>query len=249
MSQPIPFDPRMITPDTAGTAPASAGASSYPFPAAPWPYPPAADAAANSPAPQPEPAAPEPAVPAAATDMPAADLGTELGVLAPKPTVITLTSGTRVRIKKLKTRGLLSLLAVGLVGIGSQLSSLQLDPDDDPGMFMGKFLGLVVAALPHAQDEVIDFLRTVCEPDAKVTGFKIGKEQRQANQELDAALTAELEDPEPDDTFTIIETIIVNNAGDLQTWGKRLAGVYRLARKTGQTPPSPTSPVSSTSAA
>lgn len=169
--------------------------------------------------------------------------GTEdVATILPQPDLITLVSGRQVRIRKLKTRELLALVGIAVSGLGGQLAGLRMDPDEPPAAFVAKFAGLTLAAAftPEGSNQVMAFIRMVCEPAGKVTLGRIDKAVKARNDALDTALNAELENPEPDDTITIIEAVARNNAGDLQSWGKRLAGIWTLAQKTGQIPASPT---------
>lgn len=167
----------------------------------------------------------------------------DIGTILPQPDLVTLVSGRQVRVKKLKTVELLALAGIAITGLGGQLGNLRLDPEEPTAAFVAKFAGLTLAAAFTAEgrDQVLAFIRLVCEPVGKVTVGKIDKAVKARNDALDAALAAELENPEPDDTITIIEAIARNNAGDMQSWGKRLAGIWNLAQRTGQIPASPTS--------
>jgi hypothetical protein len=170
--------------------------------------------------------------------------GTEdIGTIRPAPDMITLVSGRQVLVRKLKTRELLALVGIAAGGLGGQLGNLKLSADEPLGAFAAKFAGLLIAAAftPEGADQVIAFLRMVCQPVGLITEGRIDKAVKARNDQLQAALDAELENPDPDDTITIVEAIARGNAGDLQSWGKRLAGIWTLAQRTGQIPASPTS--------
>lgn len=164
----------------------------------------------------------------------------ELATILAQPDLITLVSGRQVRVKPLKTRALLSLVGIAVGGVGPKLFDLdlKLDPDEDETVFAAKFAGLLISSALTSHDETLAFLRLVCEPVGLVTEGKIDKAVKARNQALTAALDAELEDPDPDDTISIIESIARNDGGSMQKWGKRLAGIWRLAERTGQIPAS-----------
>lgn len=177
----------------------------------------------------------------------------EQEVILPSGEVITLTSGMQVRIKPLRTMELLALLNIGISGVGSRLGDLALDPDAPANVFVARFAGLLLTGLGSAGEETGAFLRMVCEPAAKVSTFRPDKAQRLRNAAREEALDDALStidgagrrqiNPHPDDTISIIEKVAEMNAGDLQQWGKRLAGIWRLAQRTGRIPASPPSPV------
>lgn len=167
----------------------------------------------------------------------AADQDTILGRTA----LLTLTTGMQVRVKPLATRELLALLNIGVAGIGPRLGDLNLDPDEATETFVAKFAGLILSGLGAAADEAMAFLRMVIEPAGKVVTFRPDKAQRLRNAALDDELDRVMSNPHPDDTISIIEHVATMNAGDLQAWGKRLAGIFKLAQRTGRIPASPTS--------
>lgn len=235
MSQPNPYAPGLAEPQFG-----------QPFPAGPPPVTglgdPPAPVRAGEPHhswPQPHPAAPDQGPPP--PPPPAAEPVDEQDVILPAGELLTLTSGLKVRIKPLRTRELLALVNIGVAGVGPRLGDLALDPDADTDVFVARFAGLILAGLGSAGDEACAFLRMVCEPDGKVSTFRPDRAQRARNQALDAQLDAELHNPHPDDTISIIERVTDMNAGDLQAWGKRLAGIWKLAQRTGQIPASRTS--------
>ncbi len=171
-----------------------------------------------------------------------ASLDDELATLLPRPDLITLVDGTRCTVKKLKTRELLSLMGIAIGGVGPKMFDLKLNPEDSPGAFVAKFAGLIISAFPYAQDETMAFLRQCVDPAGLVTEGRTDKAVKARNDALTKHLDALLANPEPDDTITIIEALARKNAGDVQTWGKRLAGIWKLAKATGQIPASLQSP-------
>lgn len=181
-----------------------------------------------------------PAAPPADDERPVTDEQTALGVTD----VITLTTGTVVRIRKLKTRELFALFRVAMAGLGGRIPDLRLDPDEANEVFAGKFLIMLLASLPESEDESMLFLQKVCEPVGLVPvgADDLGaKAIRERNEALKAALLAELNNPDPEDTIAIVEAIAMMNGTDAQRWGKRLAQAWRLFVATGQIRKSPTS--------
>ena len=162
--------------------------------------------------------------------------GDDLATLLPRTAELTLSDGTRVLVKKLKSRELLALLGIGLTGVGTRLFELKLDPAEAPGTFLAKFAGLIISALPAAPDEAFAFLRMCVEPVGMVTEGQIDKAVKARNKARKEHLDRLLDNPEPDDLITIVEAVSNYNAADLATWGKRLAGIWNLGKRTGQIP-------------
>lgn len=184
---------------------------------------------------------PTPAPPADPEPEPAAGTAEHDAVLG-TPVLLTLASGTRVRLRPLKSRELFALVGIAISGIGTNLGEVfRLDPDAPTQVFMARFVGLLISALPDEADRTFAFLRMVVQPEQLVVDGRIDKAVKARNDALNAALDAELSNPDPLDTITIIEAIAANNAGDLQAWGKRLAGIWKVAQRTGQIPASPQS--------
>ncbi len=171
------------------------------------------------------------------------DPAAELEAILPRGDVITLDNGMRVRIKPLRTMELLAVVDIALSGLGPRLGDLSLDPDEPVEQFVAKFAGLLISSLGGSRAEAVAFLRMVCEPADKVSQFRPDRAQRDRNAALDRALDDELANPHPDDTISILEKVAEMNGGDLHAWGKRLAGIWKLAQRTGKIPASPTSAV------
>lgn len=248
--QPPQFDPSLL--DGARPMPITFGPDGLHAPAAPGaqtpPPPPPPDfatgmpAAAEAPAPGPHPTvggpAPHPGTQPAGAPVAGAE---EISAIIPEPDVIELTTGTRVRVRKMRTRETVALLNIGLAGIGPSITDLRLSADDPMPVLTAKFVGLILSALPHATDEAMAFLRVVCEPVALVRP-EVDRAQKMRNKAAIEALDAELDNPDVLDTIAIIEAVATLNAGDMEAWGKRIAGALNFAKKTGQIPAFLTSP-------
>lgn len=149
----------------------------------------------------------------------------DVDALVPESEEITLSSGSVVRVERLRTRGMFKLLKIVTRGGGPILMQMDLDFNDTQ-TFVGQFLAVVMMAIPEAEDEAIEFIQSMAVP----AGFKENaksKADQARNQELVAELLEELDDPTIDDTFSIIETIIKNEAHDIQALGKRLAATLK----------------------
>lgn len=163
----------------------------------------------------------------------------ELRALDPQPETVKLTTGTQVVIEDLRARQFFKLLRIvthGAMGVFKDLSLLP-NPGDSSEVFMGRLLGLMLMSIPDAEDETIEFVRSMCSPVGVIPGGRrLSKQDVERNAELWARLDTELDNPELDDLITIIEAIIRRESDDIQALGKRLAGMLKLAEKTGQLP-------------
>lgn len=160
----------------------------------------------------------------------------ELDVLDPVPDVVTLTGGLVVEVEELRTRQFFRLLRILTRGAGPLMADFSLDVDDDE--FGAKMMALVIMAVPEAEDETIDFLNSMVRPAGLVANPRTPGE-KQANEEKWVALRLSMDNPELDDTVTLIEAVIRREAKDIQSLGKRIQSMMEVAEKTGQIP-SPT---------
>lgn len=162
----------------------------------------------------------------------------DLGTIRPRPEVITLESGRQVQVKKLKTWELLGLVDIVIGGVGRELFNIKLDMDEPEEIFAAKFAGLLITSAIGNRDQTIAWVRDVVEPVGLVKGMRLDKAQKARNQKLIDELDYEMENPEPDDTITIIESLARTEGGDLHRWGKRLAGIFRMVAASGRLPAS-----------
>ncbi len=183
----------------------------------------------------------------------------EVSVLTPDTERFKLADGTHVEVEDLRLRQFLRMLRIltksSLPLIMSSDLFAQNDLDSDE--FARKLLGLILLALPDAEDETVVFLQSLVRP-AGMIPTPLNKSDAERNEWLTGQLRAKLANPELEDTVTIFEVVIRREAKDIQALGKRLRALWGLASKTGlgkrPSPPSTTvssapSPVVSTSSA
>jgi hypothetical protein len=166
----------------------------------------------------------------------------DIEVILPESDLVELSTGFQVRILPLKSRQFFKLLRIITHGAGGLLMNLNFSSGDSPEQFGAKLVALVGYAIPDAEDEVIEFLLSITEPDGMKSGRNLNKQDREKNRELAEELVEELDNPELEDLITIIEAIVSREAQDLQALGKRLMSMMELARKTGQIPAENNSP-------
>jgi hypothetical protein len=171
----------------------------------------------------------------------------ELDALDPVAEQVKLSTGTAVLIEDLKARQFFKLLRIITHGALPALTDTDIfrtGGDLDAAEFGGRLLSVMLLAIPDAEAETIDFIRSMCKPVGLIEGRALNKADTERNAYLWGTLNAELDNPELDDLVTIVEAIVRRESADIQALGKRLMGMFRLAEKTGQVPPSPTSQTS-----
>lgn len=177
----------------------------------------------EAPQPAPAPVAPTPTGAAVASDA-----KSETERLDPQPTEMRLISGTEYELEPLKLRQFLRLLRIITKGAADVLDSTNLDFNDGDA-FVQQFIGMILFSIPEAEDETIDFIRSMVRPKITLTG----------NAKIDNpkvnAFYQEIDNPELEDTITIVQTIIEAEAEDIRALGKRLGSMLRVAEKMGAT--------------
>lgn len=151
----------------------------------------------------------------------------ELDRLDPAPIEMRLESGTEFDLEPLKLRQFLRLLRIVTRGAADVLDGASLD-FEDPQAFVQTFLGMVLFSIPEAEEETIDFIKSMVRPqgltgDPKKDLIKV------------QGLSAELDNPELEDTITIVQCIIERESEDLRALGKRLGAMFKVAEKMGAT--------------
>ncbi len=166
---------------------------------------------------------------------------TELSALDPIPEQVKLESGTIVVFEDLKARQFFRLLRIvthGAMPLMQDMSLFQLDPEADATEFTGRLLSVLLLSIPDAEDEAIEFVNSMVKPYGLIEGRKLNKADAERNNALRTALAEELYNPTLEDLFTVIEAVVRRESADIQALGKRLAAMFKLAKKTGQLDPS-----------
>jgi hypothetical protein len=158
----------------------------------------------------------------------------ELDALNPQTTVVKLESGFPVELERLKARQFFKLLRI--VTSGAFSHNLSGFGDLSQAEFMSRFVTLVLLSIPEAEDETIEFVKSMCKPEGLIERRNLNKQDQGRNEELWAQFDENLDNPELDDLVTIIEAVVKQEAEDIQALGKRLAAMFNLAERTGQLP-------------
>lgn len=155
----------------------------------------------------------------------------EMDRLDPDPTPRVLVSGTKFDLEPLKLRQFLRLLRIVTRGASGILSGSDLD-FEDPQLFAQNLLGMVLFALPEAEEETVDFLKSMVKP-SNLTG-DVNKDLIRLED-----LYRELDNPDLEDVVTIMQCIVETEGEDLRGLGKRLSSMFKVAQKTGMVPQQP----------
>lgn len=146
----------------------------------------------------------------------------EIDILDPQFSILTLSTGTTVKVERLKMRQLMKLMRI-LTSAGHIGALFSVDPEDNDA-FATHLIAVAVASIPEAEDETVDFIRSLVTP-ADLHERPASKYQREENDEKIEALAYELQNPEIDDFIDIIEKVIRKEAPHLESLGNRLASL------------------------
>lgn len=153
------------------------------------------------------------------------EVNKDVEILAAEPGVVELSSGSVVRVNPMKTRELLKLLKIFTVGAGALISEVSFNTEDEEA-FTGQLIGLLINAIPEAEDETIDFILSMVTPVDLIEKPRT-KEQRAHNDALVRDLYEELgNNPELEDSLDIIVAIIERETPNMLALGKRLTALF-----------------------
>lgn len=178
----------------------------------------------------------------------------ELDALDPSSEQLKLSTGAFIELEALRSRQFFKLLRIvthGALPMVRDFSVFRFSADMDPVEFGTRLLSLMVMSIPDAEEETLEFIRSMCKPVGLIERRGMNKADVERNTELWVAFEQQLQNPEIDDLITIVEAIVRREAADIQALGKRLTAMFKIAEKTGQvpSPPSQTSPEPTSSAA
>jgi hypothetical protein len=143
-------------------------------------------------------------------------------------TKFKLTSGTEVEIQPLKLRQFLKFIKILTSGASEIWSNMQIDTND-MNAFMRDIAGLALFAIPEAEEQTVDFLKSIVMPANMPEGND--RASRDKRLEMLTALYAELDNPDLDDALSLIQAIIEAEAADLMALGKRLRRMFETVQR------------------
>lgn len=154
----------------------------------------------------------------------------DLDTIAAEPLPLTLASGTEIKIERLRTRALMALLKILTRGAAEALTTIRFSSDVSPQEFTGQLIGAIILAIPEAEDETVEFINKMVSP-AGIKEGRLSKDDIRKNVELEERLRKELQDPELDDLFTVLEEIIKIEGPHILALGKRLGALIQVQQK------------------
>ena len=129
-----------------------------------------------------------------------------------------------VGIEQLRTRQLFKFLKILTVGAGPALADLNISADTEEAELTQQLLMVLLVSVPEAEDEVIDFIRSMLRPDGLIDPVR-SKADTAKNVELYSELYAKLQNPLPQDTIAILIQVVKNEAPNMIALGKSLAAL------------------------
>jgi hypothetical protein len=159
----------------------------------------------------------------------------ELSRLDPETCPVTLSGGLEVEVVRMRTRQFFRLLKILTHGAGPQVMQAGLDFGDSPEDFTRKLLVLVVMSIPDAETEAIAFLQSMCQPSGLSGKAKPNKQQGEKDQDLWGKFNQAMFNPELEDLVDLMETIVRQEAPELQALGKKLIALLKVAGVTKDT--------------
>jgi hypothetical protein len=168
----------------------------------------------------------------------------ELHALDPAPERLTLENGVEVVFEELRAKQFFKLLRIltrGAAPILSRPDLLRTDEDTSSAEFATRLLTAVFMALPEADDEAIDFVRSMVKPAGLIEydfRRKPSEAEKAQNEEAWIKVSEALYNPSLSDMVEIIEGVVRRESADILALGKKVASLLKLAFKTGQIPES-----------
>ena len=165
----------------------------------------------------------------------------ELDRIDPQPKVITLQSGLEVQVVRIRTRQFFRLLKI-LTAAGPEILSTLNFQDEDFGV---RLMAVLLFALPEAESPAVEFIQSMVRPHGlhalprkPKKGQKLSDEQVAENQAKWDQINDDLFNPQLEDTIDILETVIRQEAPEIQALGKRLGALLSEVTKAlpGTTP-------------
>lgn len=134
---------------------------------------------------------------------------------------ITLSAGLKVNIKPLKTIELFKFMKIISSSGALAIQQFRLNGEMTNEQFATRMLGLLIFAIPQAEEETLEFIRAMVEPVGLLKPAR-NKQDKDRNETLWIESYQVLENPEPEDTIAIIEKILETEAGHIQSLGKQI---------------------------
>jgi hypothetical protein len=166
----------------------------------------------------------------------------EIDRINPDPSLVTMPkSGMDLRLQRMGTRQLMRLLRIlthtsggALVQEVFQFAYAEKPKDEAEREqaakdFGQRMIALVLLSIPDAENEFMDFIGSMYQPDGFIDkrADQLTEIQRKNNDALNQAYNAAIFNPDPEDTYVLIEAVIRREAKDIYGLGNRLALLFR----------------------
>lgn len=135
-----------------------------------------------------------------------------------------------VFVEKLRTRQLFKFIKIITTGAGPALADLSIGADSNAEDLTQQLLAILLISIPDAEQESIDFLRSMVKPVGLIEPEK-SKTDRQVNVEKYTELFSLLDNPEPEDTIALLVKIVRDEAPNMMALGKQIAALLPSAAK------------------
>lgn len=146
--------------------------------------------------------------------------------LISEPTVVTLQNQFQVNIERLKTRQLFKLLKIITRGAGEVLPTLSVNASTSQEEFAGTLLAAMIFAIPEAEEETVEFLKSMVTP-ADIREPVKSKMDEEHNDQQRAMLAVIFDNLEIEDLIDVLEKIVELEAPHIVSVGKRLGTLLK----------------------
>lgn len=156
-------------------------------------------------------------------------MSAELDALVPSGGTITLSSGVEVEILSLDTIQLVRLIKIFTNGMPPEALGgflFDLNPDDDT--FAVRLIMNLLLAIPNAEREVLEFIRSMVKPTGLLKGPRLSTSEKAQNQELINEFNEALANPKALDTVEILKNVILASADDMRSLGKQIGELLKM---------------------
>jgi hypothetical protein len=165
------------------------------------------------------------------TDVKVSSEQSDIDILAANPQRLYLPGlDIQIDVEKLRTRQLFKFLRILTVGAGPALADLQINSETNTEELTQQLLAILVISIPEAEDEVIEFLRSMVKPLGLIEPER-SKADRDANVAKYQELFEHLDNPEPEDTLALLMHIVKAEAPNMIALGKQIAVLLPSAAK------------------
>ncbi len=158
----------------------------------------------------------------------------EIDRIDPPENTVKLSNGSAVDLLRMRTRQMFRLLKIITHG-GLGAGITQMVDFSQPGeVFIQQLITVLLLSIPDCEQETLEFLAVMTEPHGLARKPKLTKAETEANAARWDRMNEYLVNPPIDDTITLIEAIIKQEAPEFQALGKRLARTLEIFQRTGQ---------------